>query len=354
MLTRDALGASFPAGLELALGLLAASLRPALCEGGLSMRWVSLWIMVVPFSAFADPVAVFVGQTIDVRPDEVAAFASICTQAYAGQTQRESVAYAEAASALKETGNAAAAARKVGAGEYLAFELVRLAGDDGTAKVIVTAVRAAATGTVLHRADLVIANFEDSPAACDRLVKAAIGGLTSEQTRDRHNVTIAEDRAGNPPRTGAPKVIGFKASFAKPVGDSALYSPVGAVQFNMIFEREPFFIEIGAGVLLPANKPGANAANYGGVISELGGDYYLSEGDTAPFVGLGVQPRILTAGSIINLAPYAQGGVMFWRQSHVRLYAEARVAQNVLPVAGADSTGTAYPTELSLQLGMGF
>lgn len=61
-------------------------------------------------------------------------------------------------------------------------------------------------------------------------------------------------------------------------------------------------------------------------------------------------------GSPFNLAPYGQVGLMVDRTSSMRLYADLRVAQNVLPVRVA-SLGVprgAYPTELSGQIGIGW
>ena len=74
--------------------------------------------------------------------------------------------------------------------------------------------------------------------------------------------------------------------------------------------------------------------------------------------------------SLANLAPYVQGGVMFFRDSKTRFYTDFRLAQNVLPIVfGYDAiyTSTAgdvsyavpatkklYPTELTFSVGMGF
>jgi hypothetical protein len=68
---------------------------------------------------------------------------------------------------------------------------------------------------------------------------------------------------------------------------------------------------------------------------------------------------------VTNLAAYGQGGVMFFRDASTRLYTDLRVAQNLLPVgfstcgvvSGSYSTcGTRrlYPTEISLNIGLGF
>ncbi|HEY5960832.1 MAG TPA: hypothetical protein VIV60_29960, partial [Polyangiaceae bacterium] len=114
------------------------------------------------------------------------------------------------------------------------------------------------------------------------------------------------------------------------------------------------------------NTPDSTRA-YGGVYSDIGINFYLMHASTAPYAGLGVMPRLMSR-QVTNLAPYGQFGVMFMRESSMRFYAEARVAQNVLPVGFASTatyeteTGTftrpdsknLYPTELSLSIGIGF
>ncbi len=62
-------------------------------------------------------------------------------------------------------------------------------------------------------------------------------------------------------------------------------------------------------------------------------------------------PRLIFGGSIFNVAPYAQAGVVFWRQSSTRLFADVRVAQNLLPSAFDHATAL-YPTELTGQVGI--
>src|SRR5690606_15838981 len=103
--------------------------------------------------------------------------------------------------------------------------------------------------------------------------------------------------------------------------------------FDARLEAKSYFLEFGAGVLLPSSSAYESEEQlaYGGVVGEIGASYYLMHTDVSPYVGAGVMPRVLSA-SPANLAVYGQAGFMFFRTSSSRLYAELRVAQNVTPM----------------------
>jgi hypothetical protein len=133
---------------------------------------------------------------------------------------------------------------------------------------------------------------------------------------------------------------------------------MGALGFDGRFEREKYFVEIGAGFILPG--PGANKS-YGGVGADLGIDYFLTNADTAFYVGGGIVPRLIFSdgmNSPLNIAPYLQLGLLFDRSARMRLYADVRVAQNLLPIrentSGSTTPIDTYPTELTVQVGIGW
>jgi hypothetical protein len=106
-----------------------------------------------------------------------------------------------------------------------------------------------------------------------------------------------------------------------------------------------------------------SATGYGGLTSEFGASYYLRDANSSPFVGAGIEPRLIFSGSVINFAPYAQVGWMTSRQSNNRFLLELRVAQNIMPVentstcdgcTATNTNGAALPTELTLHGGMTF
>jgi hypothetical protein len=137
--------------------------------------------------------------------------------------------------------------------------------------------------------------------------------------------------------------------------------------FALRVEGGEHFLEFGVGLVLPANASDSNHLTYGGVYGDIGANFYLAHASTSPYLGFGVMPRLMSS-EVTNLAPYAQGGLMFFRESSTRMYLDLRLAQNVLPVGFSaksdwDSTnGTysstpaqrLYPTELTLHVGVGW
>jgi hypothetical protein len=256
--------------------------------------------------------------------------------------------------ALDETGAYQAAAQKLGATEYIYVTAVRL-----DQRIVITATRYSPDGKFLHSAKMSASTMDDVEPASDRLAKALVNKRTTTEARNIDNVTRTEEQQAL--RTSAQKVAGFKGSFTYPIGYSETLSPQASIALDLRFESRMHFIQLGIGLTFAA---GDDNSGYGGLWTDIGGDFYLTEGNTAPYIGGGLMPRLMS-DNIANLAPYAQVGVMFFRESKTRLYADFRVAQNILPV-GIDSevvttengfevvNRDVYPTELTLSVGMGF
>ena len=146
--------------------------------------------------------------------------------------------------------------------------------------------------------------------------------------------TVTKTEGKRPNRTWIEQVTGFKAAFTYPVGYVAEIAPMLNIGFNGRFESTHSFLEFGAGFVIPGGIDAERT--YGGVYGELGANWYLGSASTSPYLGAGVLPR-LASSTIINLAPYVQAGLMFFRESSSRLYADLRVAQNVLPVGFSET-----------------
>jgi len=142
-----------------------------------------------------------------------------------------------------------------------------------------------------------------------------------------------------------------------------------SLQFDARIGPRNAFAEVGAGFAIPSTSaPGSDTIEMGGVFGEFGGAYYLSEGSVAPYFGGGVSPRIWvvttpTTGSTTGATCtiHAQAGVNFTRDSRARIFAELRAAQYVIGLTNEISTldgtmtsNTYYPTELSLNVGIGW
>ena len=134
--------------------------------------------------------------------------------------------------------------------------------------------------------------------------------------------------------------------------------------FNTRLEQNDYFLELGAGFLLPSES---SSRTIGGFLAHLGASYYLSHTSVSPYAGAGLSPRLFLGryeggGMALN----AHVGLMFMRESSTRLYVELQVDQNLIPVR-PDSSDYIYdgygnsidprkvlPTEFSFAAGIGF
>jgi hypothetical protein len=158
-----------------------------------------------------------------------------------------------------------------------------------------------------------------------------------------------------------------------PFASDIKLSPMLSVQFDGRWEADSYFLEFGAGMALPAEH--SDRRGYGGLFAEFGGSVYLGEEGSPLYVGAGLVPRLFFSSNDggVQAAVYGQMGVMFMRTSSTRLYAEIRLSQNALPVQfertptptpptplgyqatySDASTDDKYPTELALQMGIGW
>lgn len=203
-------------------------------------------------------------------------------------------------------------------------------------------------------AQLTMERLEEAPTLVPRLADSVYRQVPLEETRDRHNVSLAESQGGAL-RVGNQRMLGVKLAFGAPVSGNASFNGIGAIGFDARFERERYFVELGANVIIPG--PGSNKS-YGGAGADLGIDYFITNSDTAFYFGGGIVPRLLFSdgmNSPLNVAPYLQLGLLFDRSARMRLYADVRVAQNLLPVREGSTTPVdTYPTELTVQVGIGW
>ena len=171
------------------------------------------------------------------------------------------------------------------------------------------------------QSQLMVETLEEAPTVLARLADSVFKNLPLDETRDRHNVALVETQ-GQQPRVGQQHVLGVKLSFGAPVGSGASYNGIGGIGFDGRFERDKYFVELGAGFTVPG--PGGHKS-YGGVGAELGMSYFVTNGDTAIYLGGGILPRLLfseASNSPLNVAPYLQAGVAFDCSARMRLYAD--------------------------------
>ncbi|HEX6766002.1 MAG TPA: hypothetical protein VF103_11005 [Polyangiaceae bacterium] len=320
------------------------------------------FLLSLSFPALA-AVMVLPVEATNLEPGEADAIGHMVASSYQLAVKDNVIAPGEVQKALDETGSYPAAAQKLGATEYLYVSAVRL-----NQRIVITGARYSRDGKLLFSERVSATTLDDAEPGSERLARALVAHQTPLEARTIDNVMMTEKTPPN--RVGSQKVAGFKGGFTYPVGWHDSLAPMMSASFDLRLESEKHFIEFGLGFTVPA---GDYDYMYGGLFGDIGGNLYLLHESTAPYVGIGVMPRLM-GENIANLAIYGQGGVMFFREGATRLYVEARVAQNLLPVTFGggiptdtydSATGTYvpgpavekksfYPTEFSLNIGMGF
>jgi hypothetical protein len=253
--------------------------------------------------------------------------------------------------ASAQDGSDLEAAKGLGADEVLETSVVGVNKRGGQA-LLIEVSRKTVDGHVVHHEMMRAASLEEAYGVTQRLAVALWQKSSVEATRSRNN--IVESETGVPRRLRSESLLGVRVALIQPVGANG-FSPIGSVGFDGRLERERYFLEFGAGILVPAAPNASMRSAYGGAYAELGAAYFVTEGDVALSVGGGVLTRALLSPQFsLNLAPYVQGGVTFSRDSSTRLYADVRIAQNVLPMSFGYSAAEVFPTEVGLQVGIGF
>lgn len=299
-------------------------------------------------------------QGTNLEPGEVDAIGQMIMTAYQVEAKDTTIPPADAQKAVDEAGGYPQAAQKLGAKEYIYVSAVKL-----NSRIVLNATRYSADGHYIFSAKMSATSLDDIEPAAERLSKALLQQQSTSEVRTQDNVLRTEEQ--QPIRTSAQKVAGLKASVIYPIGWEHKIAPQMSGAFDLRLENGMHFIEMGIGLTFAAPD---QRYSYGGIWLDIGGSFYLMEGNTAPYLGGGLMPRLMSdeGESLANFAPYLQAGVMFFRESKTRFYTDFRVAQNVLPIAFGggevwDSTNSTYlnvgttnlyPTELTFSVGMGF
>lgn len=332
-----------------------------------SQRWsiVSFVLTVMTFVSrgVLAAVLVFPAEVTNVEPGEGEAVVAVVADAYANASgQQVTIVKADEGTA---PGNYPERAQSLGGQEYLVVRVVRL-----EQKVRVRVSRHRADGTVLSSESMTAVSLDDMEPVAERLALALSKGTTTDETRNHRNVTGRETQAKN--RMFNEKIIGIKAQLDMPFAKGVDIAPPVALGVDFKLETDSYFLEFGAGFMIPTPAKD-NQAQLGGLVSEIGASMYLTDDEVSLYAGAGALPRILIAeggGGGANVALYGQFGAMFARSSSSRFYTDLRVAQNVTRVPLQIDTGnidptdpfngnlyedhTAYPTELILEFGIGW
>ena len=313
--------------------------------------------------AHAADVAVLPVQGTNLEAGEVEAIGVLIANAYGAEAKVDvlgPVQVAKVEQTVDPAGGVPAIITALGVKEYVEVAAVRL-----KTKLTLHAVLRSADGNILHSVDVTAASLDDMEQVSQRIAKALVNRLALAETQTIHNVTKNEGKATN--RTFVEKVMGLKTAFILPVASGLKFQPAMSLSFDGRFETDKGFLEFGVGFTLPTLNDD-DKIGLGGLFTEFGGSYYLMDQNVSPYIGAGVIPRIYWGSSDggVRAAIYGQAGVMFMRESSTRLYAELRVAQNILPFSrersfysydsgsSSSSSHDYYPTEFSLNVGIGW
>jgi hypothetical protein len=319
-------------------------------------------LSVLPSSASAADVAIFPAETSNLAPGDNLAVGELLAQAYAGISRQAVLSPVRTEDAVAHATTYEGAAQSLGVKEYVRTSTLAVG-----RLIVITATRYSADGTFVYQSKMTAHSMEDMPAISDRMAKALFLQVDDEEVRTRDNVVQAEARVKT--RRTSEKIFGFKTGVYIPMAKGAKYSTAIGAQFDIRFEMDKFFLEFAAGFIIPTSIVDTycydsenlycgrgNHGSIGGLTGEIGGSYYLTDGNAAPYIGVGLIPRIMMAGfndDVASMLGYAQVGFMLPRDSSVRFYADFRASQGIIETHLQNGKGV-HTTELTIHAGFGW
>lgn len=338
-----------------------------------------LWLL--PIAAHAADIAVFGPEISNLTAQDAEAVAGLIAQAYASASQQSVVPLSESRSAAEAGTSYEAAAAKLGVKEYL-----RLSAVSAGRSLVISASRHRADGSVLFQTKQMSEGVEGVARDADAIAQALLGKAASLATPPSPSASPAATPSDveMPPwkKDETDNFYGFKAGVHFPLAKDAKYWTGLSLQFVGRLQFPRFFIEFGAGFIVPTiiddryddsvcgfdpttgttvcNDPDNGDHGYiGGFTTELGASYYLTKGNVVPYVGGGIIPRIVLAGlnneshDIAGMLAYAQFGFTAPRRGHTHFFADVRLSQAILP-QHLESGDPVWSTEPTLHAGLGW
>lgn len=331
------------------------TLRDELEEESLTRISIAATALFIAFDVAAAEVAFLPVQGTNLTHGEATAIGMVMANAFATETRKAVTSPSETAEAIAGTGNVTAALTALGASQYVEVTAVQL-----KTRITIHAGLFTSGGALLHQAELTAASLDDVEPIARRIARALVQRTTAADTREIDTVTEREGQRPN--RVFVGKALGVKTGMTWPYVESVRFDPSVSIQFDGRLEGEQWFLEFGAGALIPTAA--TDAKGFGGIFAEIGGSFYLVKGSASPYLGAGLRPGLMFTSSDggAGLGVYGQAGLMLMREYRTRLYFEFRVTQNLVPfhssvsvLPGSPATSTGYyPTELALQAGLGW
>ena len=336
----------------------------------MKLRWLilsALLLLHLPAAqASAAVVAVMPVQGVNLSEGQCDVIGLLFTEAFARETRTTVAPPTETKAKLAQGKPALAVATEMGVLEYIELRALQLG-----SRVTVAGIRRTKDGAELFRAETAASSLDEMEIAVARLARSLAWRQPMFDAPGMPAPAAASTLPQSPqPPTSYPKAFGMKTALIFPLASGRSIAPMMAAQFDGRMGNRDSFIEFGVGAAIPSSaSSGSDVIEMGGVFVELGGSFYLSDGPIAPYLGAGLSPRIwivdnpnISDGSSgATCVAYGQAGITFTRDSRARVYAELRVNQYILGLAnkvatadGTQTNGTYHPTELALQLGIGW
>ena len=323
---------------------------------------LTTFLIALPTSALAADVAIFPAETSNLAPADNLAVGELLAQAYAGISRQAVLSPVRTADAVAHATTYEGAAQALGVQEYVRTSTLAVG-----RLIVITATRYRADGTFVYQSKMTARAMEDMPAISDRMAKALFLQVDDEEVRTRDNVVLDEARVKN--RRASEKVVGFKTGVYMPLAKNAKFDTSIGLQFDIRFEMDRFFLEFAAGFIFPTNLQDNSCdslddyctpshrrhGRVGGFTGEIGGSYYLTNGNFGPYVGVGLIPRLLVDinNDMAAMLAYAQAGFMFPRDASIRFYADFRAAQGLI-ATHLENGASVHTTELTIHAGFGW
>ena len=323
--------------------------------------------------ASAADIAFFPAEGQNVLAADAIAVGELLAEAYAASSQRAVLAPSRSAQTLAESSSYEAAARALGVAEFVRTSALAVG-----RRIVVTATRyrVEAGGSAaneeganlrrIYQESLIADSPEDLVPVCDRLAKALYSQRSDELVRDHGNVTMTEARPQN--RIWREKVFGLRTGVHVPFARDATFSAAVSLEFDLRLEHARYFVEFGAGAVIPTrvdsdeydedgsyvSSGSSNGGSTGGLFGEVGASRFLTDGDLGLYAGAGVIPKIMFSDrDAAGMALYGQLGLSLPRSSATRFCTDLRFAQSVLAQHLNDERRV-FPSEASLLAGVGW
>lgn len=337
--------------------------------------------LFAPRIASAADVAVFPPEMGNLSAQDASTVGELIAQAYASVSQQSVVSPTYAQTALTQGQTYEGAAAQLGVKEY-----IRLSAVAAGRYIAIAASRYQADGRLLQQAKQNANGIEGLTYTADSMARALLGQSAPAPVL-APTVTQPMEYA---PQVRQPRKkredhmdYGVKAGVHLPFAKNSRYYSAVSLQFDGRLQFPRFFLEFGVGFILPTviddnsydsncgydgngnytcmDAPRSNRGYIGGITTELGASYYLTDTNIAPYIGGGLIPRVVLAGldggedkrDIASMSAYAQVGFTLPRRSTTHFFCDLRLAQAILP-QHLDNDREVWPTEPSLHVGLGW